>query len=447
MLCRFISIAFAALIALWCSVHIPTLTRGAELRSTCGERLIVREVSTVAFPSSEIVVGEVAGQPVIEPYTPFLAENAADSGTRQPFGVGAYDPRGLRRSDGLWVDAEFLLWRRKGRRFPPLVTTQPNAGVLPGARILFGNEQLDEHARPGGRLEFGLWVDPSQNLGMGGHFVALGDAPVRYSIDSSALGFIARPFRDASVFPPFEASFPIANDTAIPATRGQLDLRTGSEVLAGDAFFRWLLARDGGTRVDLLAGYQFGRINEDLIIDSFTQTVPVPPGLPSIAVTDFFRTTNEYHGGHFGLLGEYRFGRWSLELLAKFAFGTMRETVFIRGSTVVVDAAGGVDARAGGLLAHPTNGGQHVQDEFAFMEDIGIKLAYYPVERLKLSLGYSLMYWSSVVRPGEHIDLDVDGRLLDGNPANDAAATSPVFSFDATGFYVHGVNLGAEYRF
>jgi len=332
-----------------------------------------------------------------------------------------------------------------------LVTTQPNAGALPGATILFGNERLNEHARPGGRLEFGLWVDPCQNLGIGGHFVALGDAPVRYSLGSNDLGFIARPFRDVSVFPPLDTAFLVANNAPIfpnPATTGQLDLRTGSEVLAGDAFFRWLLARDGSTRVDLLAGYQFSRINEDLIIDSFTQTVPVPPGLPSIAVTDFFRTTNEYHGGHFGLQGEYRFGCWSLGLLAKFAFGTMRETVFIRGSTVVVDAVGGTDTRGGGLLAQPTNGGQHVQDEFAFMEDIGIKLAYYPAERLKLSIGYSLMYWSSIVRPGEHIDLNVDGRLPPGpGIVLDPPAVSPAFSFDTTGFYVHGLNLGVEYRF
>ena len=444
MLRRFFSIACAALATLWCPVHNPTLTKGAELRSTCGDRLIVREVSTAAFPSAGMHLDEPAGHPVIESCAPCSVGNVADCGTCQPCAVGVYDPCGPGWNDGLWVETEFLLWRRKGRRFPPLVTTQPNAGALPGATILFGNEQLNEHARPGGRLEFGLWVDPCQNLGMGGHFVALGDAPVRYSLGSNDLGFIARPFRDASVFPPLDTSFPIANDTAIPATTGQLNLRTGSEILAGDAFFRWLLARGGGTRVDLLAGYQFGRINEDLIIDSFTQTVPVPPGLPSIAVTDFFRTTNEYHGGHFGLQGEYRFGCWSLELLAKFAFGTMRETVFIRGSTVV-DVGGPPDVRTRGLLAQPTNGGQHVQDEFAFMEDIGIKLAYYPVERLKLSVGYSLMYWSSVVRPGEHIDLNVDGRWLTGAPPADA--TSPAFSFDTTGFYVHGLNLGVEYRF
>jgi len=46
------------------------------------------------------------------------------------------------------------------------------------------------------------------------------------------------------------------------------------------------------------------------------------------------------------------------------------------------------------------------------MEDVGIKLAYFPSERLKLSIGYSLMYWSSVVRPGNQIDLSVDSRLF-----------------------------------
>jgi hypothetical protein len=134
-------------------------------------------------------------------------------------------------------------------------------------------------------------------------------------------------------------------------------------------------------------------------------------------------------------------------LLAKFAFGKMRQTVRVDGVGQFTDLGGGVFPTSGLLAQAATNGGTHVQDEFAFMEDIKIALAYWPTSRLKISAGYALMYWSSVVRPGDHIDFGVDGRIL-LDPANPPAdAVRPAFAFRPVGYYVHGLNLGMEYRF
>jgi hypothetical protein len=117
--------------------------------------------------------------------------------------------------------------------------------------------------------------------------------------------------------------------------------------------------------------------------------------------------------------------------------------------TVATDTAGGVDVRASGLLAQEaTNGGVHVQDDFAFMTDAGVKLYYCATDRFKLSVGYSLMYFSSVVRPGNHVNLNVDSRLL-GDPPDDPdpPIIEPAFSFDTTDFLLQGINLGAEFAF
>ena len=420
------------------------VTLAAELRTTNGDRTIVRTVSLGYDGPTMASQFSPSLSACLEPYCVPCHTGCVDQSdacTPCPDVGLACTPCCTR---GFWVDLDFLLWWRDERRFPPLVTTQPNAGALPNATILFGGGPVEEHARAGGRLEFGLWIDNCQRYGLGGHFLGISDAPVRYAIDSNELGFFARPFRDASVDPPVQTSFPIANDLANPATTGQLDITTGSELLASDFFVRWLLCKGDCRRLDLLCGYQFARVDEDLTISSLTQTQPA--SLPSIAVSDIFQTRNEFHGGHFGLQGEYRYGCWGLELLAKFAFGNMRERVFISGSTVTTDLQNNEDHRTSGMLAQATtNGGGHVQDDFAFMEDIGIKLAYYPLDRLKLSIGYSLMYWSSVVRPGDHIDLDVDARLLTANPPQDAIR--PAFTFNSTGFHAHGLNLGVEYRF
>jgi len=346
--------------------------------------------------------------------------------------------------DNTWAGLEYLVWYREGRFFPALVTTTPNAGVLPQATVLFGGGDLQEPARPGGRLNVGHWFDDGHCLGLGGSLVLLGDSTVGMSLNSSELRFFARPFYDASNNDTSTAQA-ISSNLSNPTTLGRLDLQTGSEFLAADVYVRCLLWRTRGVRLDLLGGYQFARIAENLVINTFTQTQP--DNLPSLAVQDVFATQNEYNAGHVGLLGDYRRGQWGLELLARFGFGNMRQTVSINGSTTTVDANGGTSTRASGLLAQLTNSGVYTQDTFSFMNDAGVKLAYYPTERLKLTVGYSLMYWSSVVRPGQEIDLSVDSRLFTGNVTGGATPTHPAFAFDPTHFVVHGLTAGLELRF
>ncbi len=346
---------------------------------------------------------------------------------------------------GFWFDMEFLLWWRDQRVFPALVTTQPNDGVVPGATVLFGG-QVDESARPGGRLEFGLWLDPCQRTAVGARYLAVADASISPEYTSSDLAFIARPFTDVSTNPATATAFSVTNAAAQPATTGRLGLRTDSEIQAGDVFFLWTLRQYSCASFGLLAGYQYAQIDEDLFIESFTQSGGTTAAAPSIAVSDLFDARNEFHGGMFGLRGDYRCGQFGLELLGRFGFGNMRQSIQIAGSTTSTDASGATSTRASGLLAQAaTNGGLHEQDKFSFMNEAGVKLAFYPVQRLKLSVGYSLMYWSSVVRPGFEIDTAIDGRLLTALPPADA--TRPAFAFDPTDYLVHGLNFGAELQF
>jgi hypothetical protein len=341
---------------------------------------------------------------------------------------------------------DYLVWWRKGRWFPPLVTTQPNSGVLPGATVLFGGVEISEQARPGGRLDVGVWLDPCRVIGLGGHYLAVGEAPIEFALSSAELGFFARPFLDVSTTPATPTALPVANDAAVPPTTGALLIRSNSEVHAADVFFRRVLRRSCSSQLDLLVGYQFSRLDEDLLIDTLTVAQLDVAASETVRVRDVFDTSNEYHAFHFGFQGEYRRCRWGLDVSTRFGFGNMRQRVSISGASSFTDASGVVDTRDSGLLAQAaTNSGVYTQDKFSFMNDTGIKLNYYAHERLKLSVGYSLMYWSSVVRPGEHIDLGIDGDLLDPVPPPDA--TRPAFAFDPTDFYVHGWNIAVEFCF
>jgi len=418
---------------------------GAQPRSSRAVRTTARPVSTArvqAEPVPEVVepVAEDAG--VVFEEGEWIEEGGA-------CGAGCYDPCCAPACNlfggGLWVDMDFLLWWRDERIFPALVTTQPNDGVVPGATVLFGGP-VDESARPGGRLELGLWLDPCQRTAIGARYMAVADASVSPEYTSNDLAFLARPFTDVSTNPATATAFSVFNSAAQTPTTGRLGLRSDSEIQAGDVFFYWKLRQYPCASLGLLAGYQYASIDEDLLIESFTRTSTLVAASESIAVSDLFAAQNEFHGGMFGLRGDYRFGQFGIELMGRFGFGNMRQSVRIAGSTTSVDASGQVSTRDSGLLAQSlTNAGLHEQDKFSYMNEAGLKLAFYPVEHLKLSIGYSLMYWSSVVRPGFEIDTSIDGRLLTTLPPTDA--TRPAFAFNPTDYLVHGLNLGAELQF
>ena len=344
-------------------------------------------------------------------------------------------PAGCPIGGGIWFGMDFLLWWRNSREFPDLLTGAPGPS---GSPVLFGGS-VDESARPGGRMEFGLWLDPWRRTAVGFRYAAVADATVSPEYSSNTLSFLARPFLDVSTTPPTPTAFPVFNAAA--PTTGTLALRSDSSFQAGDVFFLWNLRRSPCASLGFLAGYQVARIDESLGIDSFTQIGP-----ESLEVSDLFDARNEFHGGLFGLRGEYRSGHFGLELLGRFGFGNMRQNVLIAGSTISTDADGNEFRRESGLLAQAaTNAAQHEQDKFSYTNEAGVKLAFYPTEHLKLSLGYALMYWSSVVRPGQHIDTAIDGRLLTDFPPDNA--TRPAFAFNPTDYLVHGLTFGAELRF
>jgi hypothetical protein len=430
-----------------------------EMRTTSGKKTIIRRASLQAGDEKE----NAGKEETLPPPAPDAAAPVTPTPRQPAFTEPAFVQPGVEFEVGdggcydacvptcclpclsgrLWTEVDFLLWWRKGRFFPPLVTTQPNDAILPTATILFGGQRVDESPRPGGRVELGVWLGPCARFGLGGSFLALADAPVNFSITDADFSLFGRPFTNAATGT--QTAQLIASDVANPQTTGQLDLRSTSEVLVSDAFARWAIWRGCGHRLDFLAGYQFARIDEDLRIDTFTQTTGTI--FPTLAVTDVFSMRNEFHGGHFGLLGQYQFGRVGLELRAKFAFGNMRETATISGHRISQTAAAArFEANRGLLAMDVTNGGVHVQDDFSYMQDVGVKLSYCPVERLRVSLGYSLLYWSSVLRPGNQIDLLVDPNLLTNNPPV-GNEVHPAFQFNPKGMYVHGLNVGIEYNF
>lgn len=338
-----------------------------------------------------------------------------------------------------WASVEYLLWWRRGQNFPALVTTSPgvtelgDAGVLPDATVLFGNETIGEEARPGGRVTIGSWLNDCRTCGVEGRFFALGDEQISYAADSTTFPILARPFRDPNAMTQ-EATLLAFTGFTGP---GNVNITSNSNVLGGDFLCRWQAAQSATTKMDLLVGYQFSRIDEDFNINSATTAINVP-GIDAgttFTTSERFFARNEFHAAQIGLAATYESCNWSVDLLAKLAFGNMRQVVTIAGqTTIVTPGPAGTTNTTPGPLAGAANSGRHANDEFAVSPELGINCRYSITECLDLAFGYSFIYWSSIAQAGNQID-----SMLNDPPS--------AFALDSGSYWVHGLNVGARFRF
>ncbi|MEQ8838804.1 MAG: BBP7 family outer membrane beta-barrel protein, partial [Lacipirellulaceae bacterium] len=208
----------------------------------------------------------------------------------------------------------------------------------------------------------------------------------------------------------------------------------------------------GVRRTDFLWGIRWADLDEQLWIrEDLIERGTAPD---AFIVNDMYDTTNQITGAEVGFRWQWERQRWSLDLLSKIALGNTEQTVRINGSTTRTPDGGAPETVPGGLLALPAgsttpnvpgNIGVYERDQFSVMPELGIKLGYMFTDRLRLSAGYTFLYWSNVVRPGDQITLQIDPNKVprfDGNETGIA----PEFRMIETGMWAQGLDFGAEYR-
>ncbi|MCY2993850.1 MAG: BBP7 family outer membrane beta-barrel protein [Planctomycetota bacterium] len=348
-----------------------------------------------------------------------------------------------------WVTLEYMHTWRKARPLPALVTTSPPSvdGVLPDAAILFGGD-VGGHLRAAGELSLGAWLDDSHVWGIGGaFFIAELDSTV-FGIASNANGFpvLARPFFNTN---------PSVNrqDTLVvtsPGVRsGSIQAREFNDLSTAEAYARYLLYACGGRRLDLIAGYEFARIDNGLSINnSMTQiSGGYPPGT-QFTFQDVFEVHNHFDGAALGLLAEADAGPFTFSLLGKLGLGNMHETLSINGSSsITIPGQANSPPAAGGLLTQPSNIGNYTSDQFCLAPSAEIKAIYHLTHRLDFSLGYSFTYWNHLAMAADQIDVSAAGtpttnasQLLGGTPT---APANPAFNgIRDTTFWVQGMTFG-----
>jgi Putative beta barrel porin-7 (BBP7) len=248
------------------------------------------------------------------------------------------------------------------------------------------DERLHGGLRPGYRLGVGGWLDRDRTWGVGADFFQLETAG-----------------REEVLAVP---------NPLVPGTVGSVNFSAGSRLLGAEVDGRRRLYCRDDFRVELLAGYRYLRLSEDLTVGAGL------PGGPTAEVE--VATLNQFHGGQFGVEGEYRYGRWYLDLLGKLGMGaTFKE----------------IDAAAA-LRPQPAEGrGRFPVGDFALVPELGVTLGCQLSTKVRAFAGYNFIYWNNVSRPGDQFDF---GAVT--------AVRAPTALRDSD-MWVQGVRVGIDWRY
>ncbi|MEO1496458.1 MAG: BBP7 family outer membrane beta-barrel protein [Planctomycetota bacterium] len=373
---------------------------------------------------------------------------------------------------GFYGRAEYLLWWFDDMDTPPLATqntapARPDFDT-PGTTTIYGGEILDD-ARNGLRFTAGMWLDNERDFAIEGDVLFFETETEIFSAGDAAGGgtiSIGRPFYDIAPVIGGVPTQPQENVQLItlPGTVGGvmgivsrsefesagLRLRTGiccREIGGCQTGCGPCGALQGATRgrpsaisrIDFIGGYRYASLDESI---AFNESVTLLSSAQSLTLNESFATDNDFHGVDLGFIYEWESRRWAIELVSKIALGVTDQEVRINGATT----SEGVTT-AGGLLAQSTNIGSYNRDRFSVLPELSARLAYRVTPRLRASVGYSLLYWSSVVRPGDQIDYTVDSRVISPPVGDPESFRHPHFAFDDTAVWAHGFNFGLDYNY
>lgn len=423
---------------------------------------------------------------------PYAAPSFQPGPPTDPGAGGAYGG-----APHFWASFEYLLWYAKGQpaTFPLLTSSAPSdRGLLgrPSTLVLLPTKNISYNPISGARITGGFYYDADRRFG----FEASGFVLERRSnitdISSSPSGIptLARPFIDSANPRGFD-SLVVANPNL---GQGRVVIATSSQTwgVDGNEIINLYRSEPGGKfawSLDVLAGYRFLQLQEDLQINSSTQlnlpptvtpifavgpfgiisqvgSTTTPGTIPfggltlssnaTVLVQDQFKVTNRFNGGQVGLRGEVRYGMWTVQATGKFAFGDMNQRLEITGASAYADLSRPLPfgrpnygTAFGGLYANASNIGRYNHDEFAFIPELTLNVGLNVTRSLTAFVGYNFLWISNVARPSEQFNPVVNTATVPFSP-NYGATNRPnvprqIFAQDQ--FWLMGLNAGLTFRY
>jgi hypothetical protein len=400
---------------------------------------------------------EAAPPPKVLPPPSFLTADVAPPGP-PPLAPTAAPPPPVYADAALdgfatrfWIGVDYLLWWTKGDRLPSLVTSGSPNDLLPGAlgqpgtQVLFGGD-YDSRIRSGVRLRGGYWFTPDQTFGIDATFFYLGGQSAGFDAGSNGIPVLARPFYNVNTG--HEDAFIVA----YPGQQaGEIQGALSTRLWGADADLRGMLCRGAFYQINLLGGFRFLDLHDSLGLQENDTLFPqFGPFYQTWTTTvDCFHTSNQFYGGQIGADLMWSRGRFFIDVLGKVALGVSVENAGIDGWSAFSTSQGQSGVIGAGQLALPSNIGRYSQDRFAVVPEAGINFGYALTRHIRLTFGYTFLFWSDVFRAGDQIDRGI-------NPTELAALASrgpllgpgrPNFTFQSTDFWAQGLNFGLQFRY
>jgi hypothetical protein len=411
-------------------------------------------------PAVSSIPGIPGTSPIVETTSPFGGGPIVSDPTSScpivtdPSMIGGPAFMGVMGPGNNWyASAEYLLWFTKSMSVPPLLTVGPvgSGGFLgnPGVQTIYGGSPIDVNPRSGARFSLGYWFSPKWAIE--GSYFFLGRETTTFTASSSQYpnSVLARPFYSVNRQQEF------AQQIGLPGIYGGFArVDTSSQLWGFEANLRNACWNDCTSRLDWIVGYRYMNLKENL---SIAEQVSGLPGAPAqfqgivAGVQDNFATTNQFHGGQIGAIYERQWGRWVFDVRAKVALGMTFQTSDISGGTQVLAGAPQPEIQ-GGLLALNSNSGHHSRNTFSVIPEAAFNIGYDITPNIRAFVGYTVLYWSSVARPGTQIDRSLDeNRIPDFNKgvipaAPTANTTRPIGRIESETYWAQGINFGLLFR-
>jgi len=347
--------------------------------------------------------------------------------------------------------------------FVPGVSPTPAALSSPGTAVLFGGQNLSLGTFSGLRLQGGIDLTEDRTLAVEGGGFVLEQRSRFFAAASNAAGvpFLAIPVIDSVTGRETSVATSFADDSAnvFGGLQGSVFAETTTRLWGAEANLSSLVLRRDALRATALAGFRYLSLKESLSVgEDFTPIgQPLDPGFlggpiglgQSVAALNRFTTQNQFYGGQVGARLEYLGDRFSAGLTAKVALGDTSQRIDVNGNSTLFSPGQAPVTAAGGVLALPSNMGRRTYDSFSVVPEVGLNLGIQLTSYARATVGYTFLYWTDVVRPGNQIDRVVDRTtvptLQQFIPG--ATGTRPAPLHAQSDFWAQGISFGLELSF
>lgn len=362
----------------------------------------------------------------------------------------------------VWFTADYLMWWTKSQPFSqPLITLGSSADDVPGAldqpntTVLFGNERVRYGVQSGLRFGLGAWFTADRVYGIETSFFVLAQR-------SRGVAFASDGVSDAAYGQPVinPSTGEEAYSTSLQGLiSGSIWAKVSTQTTGWEVNVLRNLTRTEVAELNLLFGFRQLSISETLRVESdITQLGDCILSFNGAATElgdhiitrDRFAASTNFYGPQFGTKWDWSAGPFGVNLIAKLGMGVSQQVLRISGDTTWVPANGDPTTTVhGGILAQSTNIGSHSRNRFAVLPELNLNASYEFAPGARFVFGYTFLYLSSALRPGQSVDRTVDPARVpsDQNFGQTPTTDRPGVTLRDAGFWAQGLNFGVSIKY